>query len=594
MRSATKVVVDIRNQPKGWGAPGPDAGDVLDALSPHLAPHSIVVVSNAVIQRQGYKAQFGLPSRYKTRWAFTARNLAQGQGRGNRRLIFIVDDSYPVHPIVIGLSKANAAQVVAVGPIRPGISAALELPLRGELVALIAPYRVPVGSWRPDVEIQSTESGLAVEAAQRVLRAKPRKLSSSSTEAIELRPEPPDLIYENPQPPDLGHRVLALARIWATIHFFDPYLDLMSSAWDDTLLEFLPKMVGAETEESYTRALLELAARTDDEHTVLMGNEIELVIPPGRMPFDVMMLDEGVTVVSLSDEPLPIRVGEVVKAVDGVAIETLIQRMLPLCAASMPIERQRVAAKLAMAGAVGSTATLTVWDGSHVRAVEVNRVARTTPDGGRDVPFRLLQNNIGYVNLSTLEVEKVPEMIAKLKDSASIIFDMRGYPRGTLWKLAPWLNRKHARTGARIRENWVVGDAPDGKVAWEYGASIPLTSDSREFYKGRVVMLIDERAYSEAELTALFFESATDVLFIGSPTAGTNGEVTTMAVPGGFALRFSGEAIWHGDGRQLQRVGIQPSILRRPTAAGLRTGRDEVLEEALAALQSPRAPSSAP
>jgi hypothetical protein len=34
----------------------------------------------------------------------------------------------------------------------------------------------------------------------------------------------------------------------------------------------------------------------------------------------------------------------------------------------------------------------------------------------------------------------------------------------------------------------------------------------------------------------------------------------------------------HADGRQLQRVGIQPHVRVCPTIAGLRAGRDEVLE----------------
>ena len=37
----------------------------------------------------------------------------------------------------------------------------------------------------------------------------------------------------------------------------------------------------------------------------------------------------------------------------------------------------------------------------------------------------------------------------------------------------------------------------------------------------------------------------------------------------------------HADGRQLQRVGIQPQIKVEPTPGGIREGRDEVLEGAI-------------
>lgn len=45
---------------------------------------------------------------------------------------------------------------------------------------------------------------------------------------------------------------------------------------------------------------------------------------------------------------------------------------------------------------------------------------------------------------------------------------------------------------------------------------------------------------------------------------------------------FTGHDVRHADGRQLQRVGLQPHFRVAPTLAGIRAGRDEVLERALA------------
>jgi C-terminal processing protease CtpA/Prc len=96
-----------------------------------------------------------------------------------------------------------------------------------------------------------------------------------------------------------------------------------------------------------------------------------------------------------------------------------------------------------------------------------------------------------------------------------------------------------------------------------------------------VVVLINEDAISQAEHTCLFIEACTPTTFIGSPTMGANGDVTNTVLPGGIAIAFSGHDVRHADGRQLQRVGIQPDIKVEPTIAGLRAGRDEVLEAAI-------------
>jgi C-terminal processing protease CtpA/Prc len=98
-------------------------------------------------------------------------------------------------------------------------------------------------------------------------------------------------------------------------------------------------------------------------------------------------------------------------------------------------------------------------------------------------------------------------------------------------------------------------------------------------------MLINEDAISQAEHTCLFFEVATDVTFIGTPTMGANGDVTFMILPGNLPVTFTGHNVRHADGRQLQRVGIQPSIKAAPTIRGVVAGHDEVLDRAVTYLQ---------
>jgi C-terminal processing protease CtpA/Prc len=100
-------------------------------------------------------------------------------------------------------------------------------------------------------------------------------------------------------------------------------------------------------------------------------------------------------------------------------------------------------------------------------------------------------------------------------------------------------------------------------------------------YAGKVIVLIDDRAISQAEHSCLFFEQAARVTFIGTHTHGSNGDVTAIRLPGGWRMWFTGQAVRHADGRQLQQVGIQPTIVAEPTIAGVRAGKDEVLDRAI-------------
>jgi C-terminal processing protease CtpA/Prc len=114
-----------------------------------------------------------------------------------------------------------------------------------------------------------------------------------------------------------------------------------------------------------------------------------------------------------------------------------------------------------------------------------------------------------------------------------------------------------------------------------YSFSVLLPVPSKPCYKELTVMLIDERAQSQAEEAGLFLRTANGTKFIGSPTAGANGMVTNLVVPGGITIRFTGIGIAHADGTQLQRVGLLPDVKVEPTIHGIQAGKDEVLEKAI-------------
>lgn len=94
-------------------------------------------------------------------------------------------------------------------------------------------------------------------------------------------------------------------------------------------------------------------------------------------------------------------------------------------------------------------------------------------------------------------------------------------------------------------------------------------------------MLIDERTQSAAEHLGLFLDTANATKFVGTPSAGANGNAGPVARPGGIRFSLSWLGVAHTDGRQLQRVGLVPDIEVKPTIKGIQEGRDEVLDAAV-------------
>jgi C-terminal processing protease CtpA/Prc len=100
-------------------------------------------------------------------------------------------------------------------------------------------------------------------------------------------------------------------------------------------------------------------------------------------------------------------------------------------------------------------------------------------------------------------------------------------------------------------------------------------------YAKPVVVVIDSRAISQSEHTGLYLAASAHARFVGEPTVGANGDVTSFFVPGGVQLGFTGQAVMHPEGAQLQRVGLIPDVRVSPTLRGVRAGEDELLAAGL-------------
>jgi C-terminal processing protease CtpA/Prc len=274
------------------------------------------------------------------------------------------------------------------------------------------------------------------------------------------------------------------------------------------------------------------------------------------------------------------QIGDVILSVNGEDAHVRMRRLALYIAASTPQGLKRVAAIRMTRGVAGTTVKLRVRrPGGVVRELELMRTTDFELTGRRGPFFRVLPGNIGYADLGRLPASQVDSMFEALRDTRAIIFDDRGYPFGTAWPIAPRLTRANQPVAARFARPEPTSPDTTEHTLFEFTQALDHTDKWR--YLKPTVMLIDERTLSQAEHTGLFLEAANGTRFVGSPTMGANGDVTVLALPGRVTMSFTGQAVRHADGRQLQRVGLVPDVMVRPTIAGVRAGRDEVLERAV-------------
>ena len=398
-----------------------------------------------------------------------------------------------------------------------------------------------------------------------------------------------ELAYADLIEPDAGYRLLALFRFWNMVEYWFPYRDVMQENWDGVLAESVPQLVAARNRDDYQTAMMAVIARIHDTHANLMSS-LDVQPPRGaaQVPVIVRFVEGQAVVTGYSNPRLGpatgLQVGDAIQTIDGAAVEKLVRARRPMYPASNEASQLRDMGRRLLRGEPGRV-RLSVRRDDRSVDLAVERAPLDSIDaladgthGIHDHPgptIRRLSDDIAYLKLSSVKIAEVADYLSKAAGAQCLVIDIRNYPSESMvFALGRHLVKE---TTAFVR--FTTGDiANPGSFDW----TEPLSLDPQEpTFEGRVAILVDEATQSHAEYTTMTFRSRPGAIVVGSMTAGADGNVSAIPLPGGLAARFTGIGVFYPDKRPTQRVGIVPDIRVAPTIAGIRAGRDEVLEAAV-------------
>lgn len=575
-------------------------------LIARLANRSVPLGSLRYRLHDGYAPQVGATSGgYFSGMVVSTPEVVDGlSNRPAPPTIVLINDRTPdIASLLSGLQATGRASLVQEGTTAPEIGVRnrkVTLP-EGVIVRIRTTETVnPDGSvgLKPDKILPIGSNPAVAESAALALLHSPSLPHHQSVRSggVTLQSGKDDP-YPEMKPPSYVYRLLALFRFWTVIDHLYPYKNLIADTWDTVLPRYIPKFEAAGDALAFETAVMELVAELHDSHAVVRG----LTQLPAREgdflpPIAVRTVGDQTVVTTVIDPHCAVHLGDVLLEIDGEPITARRAASGRLLAASTPQALALRVDRVLLGGSKDSALRLRLRDpDGKVREVTIKRTeSRADPRyylaQQRTTPIvQILPDGFGYVDLARLQPSGIDAMFETIKQTPAVIFDMRGYPNGTAWAIAPRLTARKNITGALFsRPIWEARNLGDEDYAGGTDFTFPqlLPAAKGTTYNGKVVMLINNEAISQAEHTCLLFEAATEVTFIGTPTEGANGDVTNLVLPGNIVVNFSGHAVRHADGRQLQRVGIQPTRRVEPTPRGIAEGRDEILEAALSFLKT--------
>lgn len=398
-----------------------------------------------------------------------------------------------------------------------------------------------------------------------------------------------DLDYNNK---DL--RTLMLFAYWNVIEYYFPYKYIMDQKWDLSLEQTLSFIIDAKTERDFFKEMRKLSAKLNDSH-------VEFAIYPSSaeakadifryFPATGKIIDEKFVVTEVLADSLAeadnIKPGTVITKINDKTIKELISENRAVISASneaayldklvrriLISDTENVSVEFLKEGKYETKAM--IWHDYHdSHRNEFKKGAIKKKD-----KFKLLENNVGYVDIAVIKGRHIQDMIEALKDTKAIVFDLRGYPNDdTRKQISDFLNSEE-KSFSIYTEPYLKYP---GKYKWTEG--IKAGFENKDYYRGKTILLVNEDTYSQSEWMAMSYKTAGNTTIIGSQTAGTDGNAIDIDFRK-FHTRYTGIGVYYPDRRPTQRIGIVPDIEVKPTIKGIQEGKDEVLERALVFIET--------
>lgn len=392
--------------------------------------------------------------------------------------------------------------------------------------------------------------------------------------------------YSNPKIPDSGFRILALYRYWNIIQYYFPYRHLIEEDWKDVLEEFLPKFVHAQNRLEYTLEIQELVARVHDCHARLLFSDGGLLNYFGNRtpPINMKFVENKLVVTGLSKFGLEtgLEVGDVILSVNNKPVQQMLdERLKYIPASNYPTKLRNITKDLLRTHDTLINIELNRDSVTYYKMLKTYTPMELMSDGKSwkpDTCFKMINNGIAYLNHGHLTIDYLSELWLQIAKSKGLIIDIRNYPKD--FYVLNYLSNCLLATEFEFAKSTYGSIKTPGLFIFDNPMKAGFKNKNP--YQGKVVILVNENTQSSAEFHTMVYRTHPNATVVGSTTAGADGNVSFIFLPGGISTQFSGIGIYYPDGTETQRVGIVPDVFIEPTIQGIKEGRDEVLEKAIA------------
>lgn len=388
-------------------------------------------------------------------------------------------------------------------------------------------------------------------------------------------------------------KIEAISKVWYEAKFnfanFDkvPYLN-----WDSVYKAFLPKMLATKNIKESYRVLQQMNQLLRDGHSRIIEPLYYFLKENDKLPFICTYIDDKVVVVkNLSNDTAyhSVTPGTIITAIDNIPIQQYIKENIsPYIHFSTPQDSiSRIYTYELFKGVRGSKVQLTFQDLNN--RIVTKTFTRSSNFFLPKIIYSVLPNNIGYLIVNSFEsddiVKSFDSLFPAIQKSKALIIDVRlngGGNSNIGYEILGCLTDKPFLTSLNVLHTY-----RPSQRAWGDGAvALQLETDDwkpykKVLYSNPVAVLTSAATYSAAEDFTVAYKQMQRGKIFGSATGGSTGQPLGYDLPGGGLGFICTKRDVMANGTEFVGVGVIPDVQVSATLAGIRSGKDEVLNAAV-------------
>lgn len=393
----------------------------------------------------------------------------------------------------------------------------------------------------------------------------------------------------------IEYRLLALAKIQGVVDYLFPHKYIMDKGFEEYFKSSLNENSKVTSRKDFEIILAKLVSKMKDSHAFKFYRELNyrndfLFNASYYSPFDYKIVDNYLLVTDIVFPEIctkaNIKKGDHITEINGKKVSQMIDEKSRLLSVSNReklifelssyqnnlIWSDNTPQKLLKVKSGNKTFTINIELVNTLDKTQVNVLSNYINNKNQKWATReLINKDIAYFNINnTLQFindvdddkidEKMESIILNALKKKAMVFDMRGYPDWGgfifhyVYKYFSPSENYFYKYYAPNRKN--IGTFVYLKDSYHY---FPEIKDMKTMpYSGKVFIIVNPESRSASEwytmsLQKIFPQSIT----IGQQTAGADGDVVKVNLPGNYLLEFTGNGIFYPDNSQTQQTGVR-------------------------------------